>query len=322
MYVYIAAVMAICLALSSQLLFLWQREEFVGLFLIAAVLFVPKQVAQVFFEGIVNGLSAFQFSLAINTIVSVVVTVVTLAAVFWYPVPEVFLCIIVGFPAIISAIVVLRWIHFFPLTTKDASTIVHGWHLTLNTLPVNLAWYLDGLLVTAYLGVSQLALFSVVTLIPEQLKAFSKSMLPITLARQAQGFDTKERRRKLKNIVGFFCLLFAVAIALYALLAPVVLPVLFPMYRDTPLVFLSILSAITLILTPANLLVQYMETQKKIRALRVSEWLTSLVFIVTALFLIPEYGVLGAVISRGVFRFFLVLCIWITIESRWGAAEE
>jgi O-antigen/teichoic acid export membrane protein len=280
------------------------RTELWPLFVVAALLFVPQSVAVPFFGGIVMGTSRFGVSLRAAVLSSAIVTVGVLVMLFTKPSALLLLAIVTGVPSLVYLWLLTRMLREFPSKKKSWDILRYSWNLTVANIPFSLSWYVDKLLVSAFFGLNQLALLSVALLIPEQVKVWTKELIPITFAKQAGGEDSPERRAKLLKMVGLLTLAFAAGIACYIAVTPWIMPILFPRYDAdmTRLVLLTNIAAATLVTAPATLFPQYLEARGMIREIRISNVVTSIAFLVALVTLVPKYGPLGAVIARGVFR--------------------
>jgi O-antigen/teichoic acid export membrane protein len=167
---------------------------------------------------------------------------------------------------------------------------------------MTLSWYADGLLVSAYFGLKQLAVLSVALLMPEQIKIWSKELFPILYATQASGADSVERRKKITQLVGMGTAVAGAGILVYCLITPFIVPFLFPKYNPGEITFLTNVAAATLISTPATLYTQYLEARGMIRELQWCNWTSSVFYVVALVVLVPMYGPLGAILSRGILR--------------------
>jgi O-antigen/teichoic acid export membrane protein len=97
--------------------------------------------------------------------------------------------------------------------------------------------------------------------------------------------------------------IFAIGIGIYIALCPIIIPWLFPKYDASQVILLTSISAITLVVQPMSLLSQYLEAQRMIKAIWYSNLTAAIAFGISMIFLIPFYGLLGAMIARGIFRF-------------------
>lgn len=279
------------------------RQELWPLFLAAAILFPLPPIAMVHFGGFTVGKSRFDISLRAGIVWSIIMTLATLGVVLFHE--SALLMLIIGM-TIPSLTYVWYSRGFTPPVekgTKNTDAIIkYGWQLTFATLPVDLIWYLDKLMISQFFGLNQLATFSIALLVPEQAKIFLKQFLPISFAKQAAGNDTQDRRRKLMKAVLLGMLVFAVGIAVYIVLCPFLMPILFPNYDATEITLLTSVAALTLITMPGALFSQYMEARGMIRQIRIANWVSAVLFALSIVTLIPFYGLVGAMLARGIFR--------------------
>ena len=282
------------------------RQELWPLFLLAAALFPVSQVASTIFTGITVGKSRFDVSLRANLTWSTLMVIAALGILFGYPSTALLYAAAVGLPAITYLAYSIRFLGRVTPEPSVRHIIRYGVQLTLVSLPLSLSWYVDKLMISGMMGLNQLAVFSVGILIPEQFKSLAKELLPVSFAVQARGDDSLARRRRLLFATGRATLIFSVGIAAYIVLCPWIFALLFPNYPEA--VFLSQLSALTLITFPGALLTQYLEAQAMLPELRKTQWISAGVFIVSLLTLIPAFGLAGAVLARGVLRLSTTVC--------------
>lgn len=104
------------------------------------------------------------------------------------------------------------------------------------------------------------------------------------------------------KVVIIFTLIFAIGIGIYALLDPWFIPLLFPKYSAVEVIPLTTMSAAILITLPASLFSQHLEARGHAKASMISQWTASILFIGALFILIPSFGLMGAIISRGIYR--------------------
>ena len=143
-----------------------------------------------------------------------------------------------------------------------------------------------------------------------------KEMLTITFSRQASGSDSFARRTKLIKFAAMGTIAFAFIIGVYWLTADVFFSILFPKYAGTQAVWLSKIAFATLIVIPWNLIPQYLEAHGATVPVRNSNLYSSAIFLACLLLLVPEYRLLGAIVSRGSFRVsYIVISVWYLYQS-------
>ena len=275
-------------------------------FLLAAVLFPISQSASTLFGGIVSGEGRFGLSLKANITWSILMVIATLLIVFGLPSAGLLFIVSLALPAISYL-----WFSkgYMPKDDPSISTkpiIRYAWQMTIVSLPNYLSTYADKLLISVFLGMNQLAVFSVGILIPEQVKTWTKELLPVSLASQAKGEDTFKRRRALLIVVGRLTVLSILPVILYIVLAPAIFHLLLPNYPDA--IFLSQIAACFLLLQPSALCIQYMEAQAMVKEIRWTQWLGAAIYVGSLVILLPIFGLVGAVIGRGMLRVGYALC--------------
>ncbi len=280
----------------------WNRENLWTLFLLSAVLFVPINAGTAFFGGIVIGRGQFGISLRANVISGLLVIVSVLLMLWLRPSALLLLALTAGIPPVVYLWELRKQIREYPSASSSKEILVYAAKITLGDVPMTLSWYLDGLLISMFFGLKELALFSVALMIPEEAKGFLKDFVPISFSRQAAGRDTPERRRQLVLAVVWMTVVFAVGIAAFMLISPWIMPLLFPLYDPVRMVSLSNAAAVTLITFPCGLFSQQLEARGKAREVLIGQWASAAVFVTCLLTLIPTMGLMGAIVARGIFR--------------------
>ncbi len=301
-----------CLGTSALLLLMipllpyFYDKDVTYLLIAAAVLFPFSQVAGTLFSGITLGKSNFLLALQANIAWSIAMIAVTVGILYFHPSPLLMLIATLGIPTVVYLAFTLPHLPKAKASDDAGSIVRYGFELTLLNLPLTLSSRLDYFLVSAYFGLNQLAVLSVALLIPEQVKVWIGELLAVTFQSQAKGDDSRKRRKKLMKAYVAFTLLMAAGIAVYVAIAPALFRVLFPNYLDA--VSLTQFAAVILITAPSSLLLQYLEAQKMIHALRWTRWLSAAIYCVTLIVLVPRFGLIGALISRGLLRLTYAVC--------------
>lgn len=280
----------------------FNRMDLWPLLIAAAVLFPLGPVSTTLFGGLTVGEGTFSKAFQANLVWSILMIVWTVLVLLTYPSPLLMLIGVKAIPALVFlgfGLMMVRGIK--PASKEEAKPVLkYGIGLTLLNLPLSLSSYLDGLLVSAFFGINQMAVFSVALLIPEQFKVWAGELLPITFSRQARGDDSMKRRYRLMRQVLFLACIFACGITAYIVAAPLIFKYLFPQYPDA--VFLSQIAAVILVTVPGGLLTQYMEAQAMLKALTWTRWISVIVFVTSLLLLVPTMNLIGALIARGLLR--------------------
>jgi O-antigen/teichoic acid export membrane protein len=174
-------------------------------------------------------------------------------------------------------------------------------HTSIRNLISNTAQKADTVIVFTQLGATELALYSIATVIPEQVKGSFKNLASLLLPKYAKHEDSKKLLRSLPHrSVQLFIVLFCIT-CLYIATAPLVYKILFPKYPDGA--FLSQIMALSfpamVSIIPVSALQSLMD-KKRLYQLQIVESVF-LVISTTALTII--FGVLGAVIAKVATRY-------------------
>ncbi len=302
MYTLWCAIVGIGMMSSIPLLHYWNREEMWPLILVAGILFVPTNLGTNVFAALIRGESRFDIGLRVSTY-SNIVQVILVGLMLWlYPSALLLILCTTGVIGLFYTGRVLYWIRNYPSQESFRPFVQKAIALSLTSIPVTISWYIDGLLVSYYFGLKQLALLSVAFLIPEQVKIWTKEILTILYSRSAKGEDSAQKRKLITIAASIGILSFAIGIGLYWILTPFFIPMLFTQYDAKEVIFLTRIASISLLCAPATLFVQYLEARGKIREIQRCTWTSSFFFIIALFLFVPKFGALGAILARSTFR--------------------
>lgn len=193
----------------------------------------------------------------------------------------------------------LRTLRRFPPSGPiDPEAGAYGMHLSLVSVPSQIASYLDSILLFHYLGPVQLAIYTFALAPIEQIRGVYKNIPPLVLPKLATRSFTEINallpwRMFWLTVVG---LVMAVG---YALIAPLAFSILFPAYQDSVLIS-QLLAGLIALRLPGSFFGAVL--QSKISVLPKS-WLywgavPPTLFILLLLILTPLYGMYGVIISK------------------------
>lgn len=179
-------------------------------------------------------------------------------------------------------------------TVKDHLSL--GGHMSAIGVFQAIASQLDQLLIQHFGGYGSLANYGIATVIPEQIKDFATGLNGIVLRRFSRRAASQETLTSTRHHFWVTLLISAAGIIAYALLAPFLIPFLFPKYATEvwPSVVYSIglLSLCTLIGT------SYFQAHHQVKRLWTLYTTNGVLQIITNLLLIPLFGSWGAIFSR------------------------
>lgn len=176
-----------------------------------------------------------------------------------------------------------------------------SWHLSAVNVLGTIATQIDQLLVFHYLGAAELAIYSFATAVPEQFKSMVSNLTNIAFPKFV-GRPIEEIQATLPYRTLLTTLVLAVSIIVYVLIAPLFYHFFFPSYSGA--IGYSRLYAITLVFTSSLIPVTALQAHAAKRELYIFNIISALVQIVTLLFGIIWYGLIGLILARGAVRLF------------------
>lgn len=191
-------------------------------------------------------------------------------------------------------------------TTKTPSHVLQRYlsyakHTSARNILSNIAQRADTIVIFTHLGAAELALYTIATVVPEQLKSSLKNLSVLLLPKYAEHKDVNKIMASVpKRSIQLFVLLSIITI-IYILIAPYLYNLIFPKYPEAA--FYSQLAALAfpafIIYIPYNILqAQLAESVLYRLTLFGSVLQLSSLFILTFTF-----GLLGAIIAKVLYRF-------------------
>lgn len=281
----------------------------VGCLLIAAM--QPLINTFQFIPSILQGARRYKEITALHTVRVVTVTVVSLAALY---LTQNILWLFATYLAAQLLSNVAAHLYFRPAPADVPIDIFHRYlqyakHTSVRNLLSNIAQRADTIVVFTQLGAIELAIYSIATVIPEQIKGSFKNLASLLLPKYAQQTDIEKLKHSVpKRSLQLFLLLTAITIA-YILVAPYIYQLLFPKYPDAVLYSqLAALAFPTFILfIPYSIL----QSQLEESVLYKITLYTSVFQIGSLLLLVFSFGLVGAIIARLAHRtVFLLTSYW------------
>jgi O-antigen/teichoic acid export membrane protein len=198
-----------------------------------------------------------------------------------------------------------------PTTPEDISLqyVAYAKSTSIRNIISSISNRLDTVLIFTQLGAAELAVYTIATIIPEQIKASFKNLASLLLPKYAKHENVDVLKRSVpKRSLQLFLLLLAVTI-LYIIAAPYVYELLFPKYQTAIL-----LSQISALAFPTFILyIPYSILQSRLAESELHKiTLYSSIFQVVTIFgFIFFFGLLGAIIARLLYRIIFMLTVYV-----------
>ncbi|MBA3789283.1 oligosaccharide flippase family protein [Patescibacteria group bacterium] len=202
---------------------------------------------------------------------------------------------------------ILRFISYryivarIPLTTPaDPDAISYGKHLSVMNILSTVASNIDNLILFYLLGPVQVAIYSITTAAPDQLKSVLGFLTTLFFPLFTQENETEVRRSILYRFLFFFLISLA-GILVYVALAPLFFTLFFHQYSQY--VFLSQVFAVSLLTITFDPALLFLNAHKKIKEQYWSTTIGNVLQIVAIVLLAIMYGVWGVILARVIVRF-------------------
>lgn len=176
----------------------------------------------------------------------------------------------------------------------DDQVISYGKHLSIMAVISQIADNIDKILLWHLLGAIPVAIYSFAVAIPNQLKSFVKEIKILALPKLSAQDPAVIKKTLTKKILKTMLILVPV-VAANIILAPFIFTLFFPQYIES--IFYSQIFALSILLAPQMLFKTHLEAHIKKKRLYFINFFTPSIRILLFIFLIPIYGIIGAMLS-------------------------
>jgi len=198
---------------------------------------------------------------------------------------------------------------------KDPDTHRYGFHLSVISVLSTVANYLDNVLIFTFLGPAQLAIYNFAIAPPEQMKGLFKNIYSLAFPKFAQK-SIGEIKKNIARRMFLFALGAVLLFLIYAVSAKFLYSIFLPKYLDS--VFYSQIYALAIILMPGYVIGAALESTSQTKALYIISIIGVVTEIILIAFLIPAFGLIGAVLSQVIsrfFNFFIMLLVFLRTKD-------
>lgn len=181
--------------------------------------------------------------------------------------------------------------------TCNPETISYGKELTGIEFISTVAMHIDKLIITFWLGLENLAIYSIALVIPESVKNFIKNLAPLSFSKLI-GVEKHKIVTFIKEKSFLITLLSGILVIPGVFVIPSVILFLFG-ENYAGAIFFSQIFFLTLLIAPfSNLFVTYLTSQKESFKLLQYNMITSCSQIILLLLFIPTLGIWGAILGK------------------------
>ncbi len=175
-------------------------------------------------------------------------------------------------------------------------------HTSVRNTVATVSNRLDTVLIFTQLGAAELAIYTIATTIPEQIKGSFKNLTSLLLPKYAnhENFDIVKKSVPKRSLQLFFILL-AITV-LYIFIAPYLYQLLFPKYEEA--VFYSQLLALSFVTFVLYIPLSIIQTKTAEKELHEITLYGSIFQVVSIVLCIHFFGLIGAIIAKILYRVF------------------
>lgn len=185
--------------------------------------------------------------------------------------------------------------HFKPNNEDDPKLLNFSKHLSLMNVFTTVASYLDKILIFHYLGAVQTAVYTFSLSAPDQITGIIRNpLINLIQPKLSKSSLVTVRHAIIKKTIMLLILLIPIVI-IYYFAAPFIFQILFPLYTKS--INFSQIYALSILFIPQIFMNEMLNTHGKTRELYWIKLVVNPIKIISLIFLIPKFGILGAIFS-------------------------
>lgn len=185
---------------------------------------------------------------------------------------------------------------------ENNRTINYGKKLSILEIINVFGSSLDNILVFHYLGAAELAAYSFIKKVPENIKLIPRFITQLSVPKFSnQDIGDPSVKKEVIRKTWFFAAGSSAIVIIYILLAPFIFKILFAPYQQY--VFLSQIYALSFVFNFGGLFFNFVETNRKIKDILSLNLIISILSILTVFVSLKFYGLIGLVVGYSFIRF-------------------
>ncbi|CAB3289255.1 Polysaccharide biosynthesis protein [Methanocaldococcus lauensis] len=284
--------------------YLYGRFSLMIIFLILSSIF-PFYSISGFYPNLLNGKKRFDILAKLSSFFNIVSMILIVSVVFFTK--SVFWIVVITVLAqiLINGYFSLFYVKKFVENNEiDEHSIKFGKSISGAMALSNIANNFDSLIIAYFLGFTDLAIFKIVTLLPNQIKMLANTFTPMLLPKISSQHMTK--KDLMKHFKKFFLIVIFLILG-YLVIAPFIFKWFYPQYYDY--VWLSMVFHMSFISFLSVLPYNYLIKEKKGEFLNKYYNYSAILLIVISPMFIHYYGLIGAISVRIICRLFALVII-------------
>lgn len=277
----------------------WRGEGSIALGLWVSACFFPFLSAGSLYGSILTGQGKIRLLSIYNSVSNILFVCLFAMTLFLFKQNVVAICIaFFGGDVVLKGLMSLYQLSRLPRQGSAQKHLQLGSHLSLMGVFQSFAFQIDQIIIQRLFGYASLANYSIATLIPDQVVDFMKSFSGIFLQRKAQSQSTNKEqdRATIRKQMRLFLVLMGGVWLVYALLAPIVIPLLFPQYQSQ--IIPTIIYATGMLGTVTGIGLSWMQAQHQLAPLWRFSLINTLLQSISTIILTITYGGLGAIFAK------------------------
>ncbi len=254
-------------------------------------------------------LAVYRSLTSIFAVLATVITIYFTRDLFWI------IAALIGSTALLNVIFYLKTLKFRQNDKIDNDVIRYGRYLTWVGLTTAVFINIDKLVITYFLGFKDLAIYSIAMVLPRQFKLITKSAVSIIfpgLATLNKEDAHKVLRKRFKQM-----LLISVVLSIIgALLTPFAIRIIYgDTYTGSILYAQLVFAFMWLVIPTVPISEGLLPAQRRGRRMLKLYLYTYAIYAILLVLLVPRYGIMGAVVSYILDRFFIFVYLMGSLKN-------
>ncbi len=216
--------------------------------------------------------------------------------------------------------IIIWWYYSYYLIPKhylknniSNNELINFWKkISFGQIPLIIANHFDKIIIWTYLSFEELAIYTIATLLPDQVKNITGPISQMFLPKLTKQNTTK--KDIYKHLPKFFFITFILIIT-YIILAPFIFKLFYPWYLESALLYSQIFM-LSFIAFPSSLIITYLNSKRKTTFINIFNTILPILLVILPLIWILLFWIVWAIIWRITTRIiWLLLSIFLLRKS-------
>jgi O-antigen/teichoic acid export membrane protein len=198
---------------------------------------------------------------------------------------------------------------------RDSEMVAYGRSLTWIEAISSVAFYLDGVVLGFTTGFTDVAVYTIAAILPENIKNLMKMLVPLAIPKIAEQPEKRVYTQRTRRHLLALLVINLIVVLLTVVTIPIVISLLYGQRYATSIFYAQLLMLSLAAGWPGSFFTAALQARKRAREIYQFNLIYGILQVGTLLLFVPLWGILGIVLSRIVTRLGSTLYQWYAVTK-------